>query len=498
MQDLYNQIVQLIGAYVPNLLGAIAILVVGWLVALLLAALFRGLVRKSGLDKRLALWIGGEEKADEIPVARYVGKTVYYLALLFVLIAFFQALGLTIITEPLNQLLTQVFVYAPQLLAAGLLLLLAWGLASFSRLVISKGLGALKLDEKLGEKAQLKEEEQIPVSTTIANAVYWLIFLLFLPAILGSLKLQGLLGPIQGMIDKILAFMPNLFTAAIILLVGWFVASIIRRILSNLFAAVGLDRLTERAGLTHVMGEKKLSEIIGLIVYIFILIPIIISALETLALESITMPATNMLNMILASLPALFAASLIIVVAYIVGKILSKLVGGLLSSIGFDNILIKLGLSQEAPKGKTPSEFIGYLVLLAVIFFASIEALRLLDFGNVADLVSQFTVFAGHILLGLIIFGIGLFIANLVADRIKATQSAHAQFYALLTRVAILLLVGAMALQQMGFAEEVVIIAFGVFLGSVAIAIAVAFGVGGRDMAARQIEEWMQKYKSTK
>ena len=113
MEELYHQVVNLIGAYVPNLLGALAILVVGWLIAWLVSAIVRRIFKRTQLDENLVKWIAGEEKAKDIPIGRYIAKTIYYVLLLFVLIAFFQALGLTIITEPLNQLLTQIFVFAP-------------------------------------------------------------------------------------------------------------------------------------------------------------------------------------------------------------------------------------------------------------------------------------------------------------------------------------------------------------------------------------------------
>jgi hypothetical protein len=182
MQVVLDQITQLVGGYIPNLIAALAILVIGWLVALILSALVRGALRRTTLDNRLARWIVGEEAAEGIEVERQIARGVYYLIMLFVLIAFFQTLGLTIITEPLNRLLVQVFQYAPRLLGAGLLLLIAWIVASALRLVISRVLTAAKIDERLGGEAGLEEEKRVPLAQTLGNAVYWLVFLLFLPA----------------------------------------------------------------------------------------------------------------------------------------------------------------------------------------------------------------------------------------------------------------------------------------------------------------------------
>jgi len=493
MEELYNQISVIVAGYVPNLLAALAVLVLGWLVALVVAAISRGILRKTSLGDKISGWISGDKKSA-VPVERYVSKAVFYFIMVFVLIAFFETLGLTIVTEPLNGLLNQLLVFLPNFLAAGLLLLAAWIIASLLKFVIRKALTAVKLDEQITEKSESKTA--VKVSDTIANAVYWLIFLLFLPAVLNALQMQGLLEPMQGMLDKVLVYLPNLFTAAIILVVGWFLAGIIRKIISNLLAAVGIDSLSEKVGLNTVLGKEKFSGLIGLIVYVFILIPVILAALDALLLEAITSPVSNMLNDILAVLPNIFAAVLIIAVAYIVGRLVSKLIANLLAGLGFDKLIYKLGLIKEVKKEtQTPSYIVGYIALLAIILVSVIEALQLLGFNLVSEIAVGFTVFAGNIFLGLIIFGLGLFLANLVSTSIANSQKPNSKALAMVMRVFILFISGAMALQQMGMAPEIVVLAFGLLLGALAVAAAIAFGIGGRDLAAKQLESWNSSFK---
>jgi len=419
--------------------------------------------------------------------------------MIFVLIAFFQALGLTLITEPLNQLLIQVFQYAPRLLGAGLLLLVAWIVASVLKFALSRVLTAAKIDERLGSSAALEEEKRVPLAQTLGNAVYWLVFLLFLPAVLSALELEGLLQPVQGMINQILGFLPNIFAAGLILAIGWFMARIVQQIVTNLLAAVGADRLSERVGLAPALGERRLSGLLGLVVYILILIPVLIAALNALALEAITLPASNMLNVILDAIPAIFASILVVVIAYVVGRVVAGLIANLLTGVGFNAILARLGLGQKPVEGeRTPSEIVGYLVLVAIMLFAAIEASRLLGFVLLADLVTQFTAFAGQVILGLIIFAIGLYLANLAAKTVRASGAAQAGLLALASRVSILVLAGAMALRQMGLANEIINLAFGLLLGAIAVAMALAFGLGGREAAAREVEGWLQSVKSEK
>jgi hypothetical protein len=204
-----------------------------------------------------------------------------------------------------------------------------------------------------------------------------------------------------------------------------------------------------------------------------------------------------MLAVILEALPAIFAATLVLVIAYVVGRVVAGLITSLLTGVGFNAILARLGLGKEpGEEERTLSEIVGYLVLVAIMLFAAIEASRLLGFVLLADLVAQFTVFAGQVVLGLIIFAVGLYLANLAAKTVQASGAAQAGLLAMAARVSILVLAGAMALRQMGLANEIINMAFGLLLGAIAVAVALAFGLGGREAAARELEKWLQSVKS--
>jgi len=495
MEQIMDRVGDIVGVYLPSLVGALAILVVGWLIARIIAACVRAALRKTNLDNRLADWLVGET----VQVERAISTTVFYILMAFVLVAFFQALGLTLATEPLNRLLSQIFQFAPQVLGAGLLLFIAWVIASLLRLLLSRLLGALKLDERLSSQVGLEGEKGVSLTKTLADGVYWLVFLLFLPAVLNTLELEGLLTPVRGMVNKILDFLPNIFTAGIILLIGWLLARVVQRVVSNLLAVIGTDQLSERVGLATVLGRQRLSGVLGLICYILILIPVLIGALEALALEAITAPASNMLNTILSALPAIFAAVLILIIAYAVGRVVAGLVSNLLSGVGFNTVLARLGLGREPATGeKTPAEIVGYLVLVGIMLFATIEAVRELGFVVLADLVMQFTVFAGKVVLGLVIFGIGMFAANLASNTIRSSSASQAGLLALAARISIIVLAGAMALREMGLADDIINLAFGLLLGAVAVAVALAFGLGARDVAGREVADWVNNLKTKK
>jgi hypothetical protein len=139
---------------------------------------------------------------------------------------------------------------------------------------------------------------------------------------------------------------------------------------------------------------------------------------------------------------------------------------------------------------RSPSEVVGTIALVAIMLFASVEALNLIGFTSLAELVAQFIAFAGRVILGLIIFGIGLYVANLAAQLIWSGGGKNSGLMALAARVSILVLAGAMALRQMGLAPEIIQTAFTLLLGAVAVAVALAFGLGSRDVAGRIVQNW--------
>jgi hypothetical protein len=497
MQETVTEIRHLIGVYVPNLIAALVILILGWLVAVILASIVRKALRRTELANRLGRWLSEEEQTQPVDVAYGVGKGVFYLTMLFVLVAFFQTLQLTRITEPLNQLLNLVFQFGPRVLGAGLLLLLAWLVATGLHFALSRALRAARLDERFSDQAGLEEEQRPPLATSLANMVYWLVFLFFLPAVLHALALEGLLDPVNALVNQVLAFLPNIFSAGLIVALGWFLARIVQRVVTNLLEAAGADQLSERVGLAPALGAQRLSRLLGLVVYILILIPVVIAAFNALALEAITQPASNMLNMVLTAVPTIFAAALVVAIAYVVGRMAAGLVTRLLAGIGFNTIPERLGLRVEtSEEGNTPADVAGTLVLVAIIVFAITAALNLLGFEALGALVSEFLVFAGHVLLGVVIFALGLYLANLAARAIQASGVTQDNLLALAARVSILTLAGAMALRQIGVANEIITLAFGLLLGAVAVAVAIAFGVGGREIAARELEEWVDSLKS--
>ena len=301
------------------------------------------------------------------------------------------------------------------------------------------------------------------------------------------------LEPVREVVRELLGYLPNLLAAAVILLVGWFVARVLRRLVANTLASAGADRLGSDVGLSSVTGKQPVSEVAGLIVSVLVFLPVLIAALNALDIDAVTDPISAMLSKSLAAIPNVFAGALVLIVAYIVGRIVAGLVARVLSGIGFDALPQRIGFSAEMVSGsRTLSDVAGSLVLIAIMLFATIEALELIGFSAFAELIADFLVFASRILFGIAIIAIGILLGRIAGQFVRSANPPQAGLLAGIAQTAIVVLSFAVGLEQMGIGEEIIALAFGLSLGAIAIAAAIAFGLGGRDAAGEAIKRWRQ------
>ncbi|MEM8638376.1 MAG: mechanosensitive ion channel [Cyanobacteria bacterium P01_G01_bin.54] len=503
-----------LGTSVLNLVQAVLILAVGWIIAWGLSNIVKGVLKRTEIDNQIAQWfVGG---ADEAPpeIEEWVATIIYWLVLLFAVIAALEALELQQVSEPLQSLLNEVTRFLPQVGGAAILLGIAWLLATVIKMLVIKALQTARIDERFGEQTRESQDTQssgdttsgLSLAQTAGNTLYWFIFLLFLPAILSTLKLEGTLEPVQELLDQVLKVLPNIFAAVLIGFVGWLIAQVVRRVVTNLLAAAGADQAGAKFGFTGETQTQKVSWILGTVVYVLILIPVAISALQSLKIDAISDPAIAMLEQVLATLPQVATAVVILILAYVAGDYISEFVTTLLTGFGFNNLPNWLGFEIEpnapvdaaspepAPTGRTPSEIVGTIVLVGIMLVATLTAVDILAIDALTELVSGIVAIAGQVLLGVVIFTIGLYLANLAFKLITMSESRQSLTVGHAARIAIIIFVSAMALQQMGIAPDIVNLAFGLLGGAIAVAVAIAFGMGGRDIAAEQIRAWLDDF----
>ncbi|OYQ66942.1 hypothetical protein B9G53_02655 [Pseudanabaena sp. SR411] len=496
---------------VLQLVFAIAILVGGWVIAIFFSSMTEGLLKRTDIDNKLANWLTGS-RSSSLPIEKWAGTTVFWIILLFTLVGFFQFLRLDAVATPLNSLLAQIASFLPKLGGAAILAGIAWVLATVSKVVVGRFLRSAQIDSKVNESVGDATTQVIPLSETLSSALYWFILLLFLPLVLDTLGLVQALQPLQNLVNQILSALPKILKAVMIGGIGWLIAQVVKRIVTNLLATSGADRFLQRW--TPNQSEYTLSQVVGNFIYILILIPTAISTLEALEVGAISRPATAMLDQVLRFLPQIFVASAILTVAYFFGQFARDIISGILTGLGFNNILQWLGFPAIAATPQTnafnedtenasittlppqtPSQIVGIIVFLAIMLVAIATATDVLQINALTSIVFGVLKVSGQVLSGVVIFAIGLYLANLAFNLITSTGGRQARILGHAARISIVALITAMALKQMGIASNIVDLAFGLLTGAIAVAIAVAFGLGGKDIASQQLREWLDSFK---
>lgn len=486
-------------SWLPELLLAIVILVVGYILAKVLENVTRKALKKARLDERVGIK-KNEEKGEKWTPERIIGKVVFFGVLLLAFLIIFEFMNVPAITEPFSQIYEGFSALIIGVIKAGLILLVAWVIATPLKKGIQMAghrLNLSKLMEKTGQEST--SVNQTKWVDTVANIVFYLVLLLALPAVLDALGLRGVSGPFEDLLNSFLGFIPKLVAAALIFAIGYVVAKIVRDILTKFLEAAGLDRLAERFHLSDYVKGSSLAKAIGTIVFIFIMIPVTISALEALDIRGISEPAIAMLNDVLVMIPDILVAIVLVLVGVFVAKWLKGVVVSLLENLGVNSLAQKMGFGERA-SSMSIAQVVGVIVQVIVILLFVSEALQVANLEFMASLATAIFAYLPMVIAALIILAVGVWLANM-AERLVgsvlvdgAGQPSALRYVA---KYAILGLVFFMAISQLGIAPMIVNTAFLLILGAVALAFGLAFGLGGRETAARYLKKAERRIDET-
>lgn len=472
-----------------NLIGAIGILLIGWLAALWCARKVTLIVQRC--SAKHALPDGDEEAASAMEhVDSAAGRIVYYTIMVFAVLGCFSVLDLESAAEPLKEFISTVINYIPNILGALLLALAARIVAGIVRSTVRSAL--------LKSKAHARFTEQFKMGTPergadyIAKTLYYTVFLFFLPAILSALKIYGITEPLQVMFEKILIFLPRLAVAAVVLSIGLWAAKLVRRAVSGLVVISRLDALGEQAGVSRLFGNGGLASMAGVVVYALVAIPVVISALTALQIDSLTQSISGFLDKLLNAAGDLFGAGIIVFAAALLGKFAASLVTQLAANFGMDKLASAMGLKVRDEETVRPSDLLGKVAYAVIMVLALLAACDILQFTTLAKLLRDFARFGGNVLLSIVVMLIGIWLANFAASMVKGKCS---NLFTAAVRMAVLIFTAAIAVGNMNIGGSIVETAFALILGSVCVAAAIAFGIGGREPAAELLKHWSEKLR---
>jgi hypothetical protein len=490
----------------PVVLGIIkglAILLVGWLLAKAIAWVIYKALCKTTWDDKLAEKLGlnmllGEKAKSQNSLERFVAKVVYYLLLLLVLVGALEFTGLTQVAAPIQGLVDSFFRAIPALAKAGAILAVAYVAGLILKKVVS--FSTEKMDSRFAELTESKEGDEKPFSQSLSTIVFWLAMVFGLVGALDALAIDAISQPLSTALAQLVGVLPDVAKAALIGAGGYVLGRIARTVVSNLTASVGVDKIPPKLKLENLFQTHKLSQMLGLLVFWFIMLQAMIAALNALRLETLSAPLTQMMSRFWAMLPSLVVAAIIIGVGVVAGRLLRGVVEATLKNLGFDKIMEKLGFGELANRNEKlnePSEFVGAALQVGIILLAAAQALATLGLVTWSDYVNVFLGYMiKHALVSVIIIMIGFAVSNYVRDLIVGNGSDESRRWAAgIARYAVLVFAFTMAIHHLDVAPSFVLIAFALLFGALCLALALAFGLGSQKVAADIVQRQYDKAK---
>jgi len=383
----------------------------------------------------------------------------------------------------INPLLEVIGKNLPSFFGAVIVLVAGIFCAQALRKALQTVLKKLEIDARL-EKAT---GQKPGIEAVICGLVYAVLVVFVLLLTLDILGMQGVLGPLKDMFSSVMGMLPNVVAAGLIGFLGYILARMLSGIVGVLTKR--LDDTVTKVGLPEKFSPSNL---LKQLVFIFVFIPVLISALDTLKIEAISGPATRMVESLMGAVPNIIAAALVMGVAYVVGLFVTGFIASLLKNLGVDTLPEKIGAAELFTKTKL-SKLCGGVLFFFIMLGAAVTAAEKLGFVRVAELLGQLLEFAGNVALSFVIVVVGNVIASSAAKALSKDNGSSV--VAAIVRFAILGLVLAMGLRTLGVANEIVNLAFMLTLGALAVTVALAFGLGGREAAGKQMEYWLSKLR---
>jgi hypothetical protein len=291
------------------------------------------------------------------------------------------------------------------------------------------------------------------------------------------------MSPVQTLLDSVMSFLPNLVGAGLIFFIGLMVAKIVRDLVVTTMQTLDLDKWANRGGVETATGNTTISRTIGTIVYAIIVIFVSIMALETLNLRSISVPASDMLRLIFDAIPQIIGAAILLAIGYLISRFVVQILKEVLPGLGVEQAVASADI---VPAGTNVSSVVARVAQIAILLFFAIAATRMLGFPELTRVLNQVLELGGQVIFGAVVILVGFGVARFLSRMIGGGEETLA---ASVVKWAAILLFTFMGLQFMGVGEEIVQTGFTALVIGVAVAAALAFGLGGRDWAARKLEQ---------
>jgi hypothetical protein len=211
-------------------------------------------------------------------------------------------------------------------------------------------------------------------------------------------------------------------------------------------------------------------------------------------------PIREMLTTIMAYLPVLLGALVILIAGWLIAKAIRRIVEWLLTTVRLDALADKSGISEVLRKGNlnaTFSQVVSGLVYWLIMIMVFVMVVNALGLPKASDILTSLFAYVPKVIGALFVLVVAMFLANFVSGIVR-TAAGNAnlpspEMFAGISRWAIIIFAVTISLGELGIGTLLVTTTFNIILGGICLALALAFGLGGKDAAARYLEELRAK-----
>ncbi|NYI80451.1 mechanosensitive ion channel [Nocardioides panzhihuensis] len=377
--------------------------------------------------------------------------------------------------------------------AAIVILLVTWIIAKIVAWAFAKLTSKIPFLQKAGSDGDT-------IGKSLGSVAALLVWLFGLIALLDLFQLTAVLDPIKSLLDGVLGFLPNLIGAVFVFIIGALVAKVVRQLVETALGAVPFDKwlgsgsklsgqVDKTVGVNAAADPRDASapqsgaaaqivKVIGLVLYAIIMIVVAIAALQILGISSISRPAELMLAMILAAIPKIIAAAILLGIGVVIARFAADVLGQIIDGLGFDRALHSMDV---LPQGQSATPIVTKVIQIGIVLFFAVMAAQMLEFPQITRFIAEVLELGGRVVFGGAIIAAGVLIASVLAKIVPGSVSQILKYATIVLFVAI-------GLSFMGLADSIINLGFGAVVVGGAAAAALAFGLGGRDAAAKQLE----------
>ena len=208
------------------------------------------------------------------------------------------------------------------------------------------------------------------------------------------------------------------------------------------------------------------------------------------------------LNEIASALPRIFGAILILIIGWVIAKLIKRGLVKLLNLVKFSYLTEKSGIDKFLKEGGVnvnATDVIGtllYWILMLIVILATLNSLNL---TAASTLFNEIMIYIPNIIIAIVLLIIGIYLARMLSQIIKTSlkgmQDKTSNLISQITFIAIIVLTVFVTIGQLNIAKEIMTSAFIIIFGAICLALALAFGLGGREKAAEILSELLKKNK---